>query len=157
MRIAIKEVGKDLKIIDDSTVYRSECVCKHIKTDKAEFVRLGDIKGLFTLAVDENGLPKDLPTNFLIETNSEYWPIQKMVGTVVFTRIKEVDYYGEIYDYEVDDLTDEDIEYINRMIGAAEQERLQIKFSDYSYGSITPVVKEFKNGEDLFDYLMGLR
>lgn len=153
MKIGIKEIGKELTIVDDNTKYRSDLVKKYIKCDKAEFVPIG--KTGLSIAVDEAGLPKELPSNFLISTNSPHWPIQKMVGTVVFTRIKEIDYSGEIYDYEVTDLTARDIELINNMISRALQQELERKFEDYSYGSVTPVIERFNSIEQLQEYLEG--
>lgn len=112
MKIAIKEVGKELSFAEVSDKYRLACVKKYTgRSDPAEFVSLS-LDGRLTLAVNENGLPLHLPTNFLMAMNNPHFPVQKMVGTVVFTRIKPVETDEEIWDYELTDLTDEDIKKI---------------------------------------------
>ena len=63
------------------------------------------------------------------------FPIQKAVGTVVFVRHKyENPWLKEIYDFEVDNLTDKDIEYIHKMLDADYQKKLLNAFSDYGRG-----------------------
>lgn len=135
MKIAIKEVGKKLQVIETNIKYRYEC-CKQFtgKSDPVEFIKLNK-DGTFSLGVNENGLPLELPVNFLIGTNNPYYPIQKIVGTVVFVRCKYVDVLKkEIWDYEVEDLTEEDINYIEEMLNEKYQKELEKRFEDYGKG-----------------------
>lgn len=134
MRIAVKEVGKDLVILDTKQKYITNCAKDYIGQDEyPERVHLGPQLGIY---VNEDGLRKELPVNFLLETTSPYWPIQKMVGTVVFVRTKPVDPWKEIYDYEVDDLTNWDIERIRHLISEDTQTRLNSRFEDYGKGAM---------------------
>ena len=86
--------------------------------------------------MNEDGLAMELPVNFLLSTTSAHFPIQKMVGTVVFIRTKPVNGWGEIYDYEVDDLTDEDIARIEHILSSLIQSRLRRQFRDYGKGAM---------------------
>lgn len=132
MRIAVKEVGKELAIVDTEERYRTDCAKKFIgRESTVEFVKING-NGTFSLGVNEDGLALDLPINFLLGMNNPYFPIQKMVGTVVFVRCKYANPYLEkIWDYEVEDLTDEDIECINLLLGEEYQSALAKKFKDY--------------------------
>lgn len=58
----------------------------------------------------------------------------------MFIREKPVD-PGEIYDYEVDDLTEFDMKFIEFITSAEKQEELKSKFKDYGKGYV--VVKRF--------------
>lgn len=134
MRIAYKKVGEELKVVNTTERYRGECAEKIIGCELAQGVWLDD-KHTLSIMVDEEGLRKDLKTNFLMAFTSEDFPIQKMVGTVVFIRTKPVPPFGEIYDYEIDDLTDNDIEVIEKFILSEEhQDELSKKFKDYGRG-----------------------
>lgn len=143
MKILVKEVGKDIQIIDTQEKYRGACVKKYTgKEYGAEFVPLNK-EGTLCIGVNEDGLPLDLPTNFLLRMNSPYWPIQKMVGTVVFIRTKYVNpWKEEIWDFEVEDLTEEDMELIEKILSSEYQDILNKCFDDYGKGSI--VVRTFK-------------
>lgn len=132
MRIAVKEVGKDLMILDTNQKYITNCAKDYIgQNEYPERVHLGNN---LNICINEEGLRLELPVNFLLETTSIYWPIQKMVGTVVFIRTKPINTSGEIYDYEVDDLTDEDIEHIRFLISEETQSKLNSRFVDYGVG-----------------------
>ena len=137
MKIAVKEVGKELQIIETNEKYRGNCVKQFTgKDDPTEFVKLSE-DGTFCLGVNENGLPLDLPVNFLLATNNPYYPIQKMVGTVVFVRCKYANpFIEEIWDYEVEDLREEDITHIEKMLNEEYQKHLSEKISDYGKGGM---------------------
>lgn len=135
MRIAVKLVGEPLKIVDTHKKYRGDCVKQYIGMDEyIEYLRLNS-DGTLSLAANENGLPMELPANFLLATTSPYFPIQVMVGTIVFVRTKYVNVWEkEIWDYEVEDLTDEDIKAIEDILNPERQQVLQRKFVDYGKG-----------------------
>lgn len=95
MRYAIKEVGKPLEIKETTEKYRIDIVKKEVK-GYVEFVYLNPDR-TFSMGVDEDGLPKELETNFYFETSNEHIPIQKAVGTIVFTRVKYARYIQSIF------------------------------------------------------------
>lgn len=146
MKIAVKEVGKELQVIETNEKYRGNCVKQFTgKDDPAEFVRLNE-DGSFCIGVNENGLPLQLPLNFLIETTSYHYPIQKMVGTVVFVRCKNADpCIEEIWDYEVEDLREDDIRHIEKILQEQNQKRLFEQFKDYGKGCVfyEPIMDDF--------------
>ena len=128
VRIAIKKPNEPLEIIDVQRGYRSDTVKKFINNAYPQFVGLDGGKGLFFMGVDEDGLMKNLPTNFYIRTNN--FPSEKIVGVAVFTRHKYVNVYIEdVYDYILEDLTDEDIEHINAMLGEEYQKEHEVLYN----------------------------
>ena len=134
MKIAVKEIGKPLKIEETTEKYRTDMAQKYISSKDLEGVWLNDNHTL-SLMVDEVGLWKELPLNFLMGFQSPHFPIQKMVGTVVFVRTKPItNYLAEIWDYEVEDLTDEDISVINYILSDEHQNELKSRFKDYGKG-----------------------
>lgn len=135
MKIAVKEVGTPLRIVESKEKYRSACVKNFTgKDDPAEFVKLSN-DGFFCVGVNENGLPLKLPVNFLIKTKNRDFPIQKIVGTAVFVRCLPADPWSEeLWDFEVEDITDKDLEQIKRLLADNRQEELQNVFEDYYKG-----------------------
>ena len=155
MRIAIKEVGKPLEIREVTDVYRGDC-CRNIidvgDWGTVEYVRMSH-DGTMCMAVDEDGLMKRLPLNFLFASNNPHFPIQKIVGTAVFVRTKYVNVYEqEVYDYEVDNLTDDDIKVIEGMLGEKEQSVLGKMFSDYGHSAL--VYETFRTSDEFFKFFM---
>lgn len=81
------------------------------------------------MCVDENGLSKRLPLNFFMEMNNPFYPIQAIVGKALVVRVDELDYSkGELWDYEVTDVTDEDIAKIDRLLDEDYLIDLALKF-----------------------------
>lgn len=77
MKIAVKEVGKELQIVETSQKYRTDCAKEYTgKEDRAEYVKLNN-NGTLVIAVNENGLLHEMPTNFLLATTNPKYPIQK--------------------------------------------------------------------------------
>lgn len=128
IRIAIKEPNKPLQIVMVEEGYRTETVKKYID-GYVQFVGLDGEKRLLTMGVDEDGLAKELPTNFYLATNN--FPSEKIVGVAVFTRHKYVNVFMEdIYDYTLEDLTDLDIKSIERMLGEEYQREVEQIYKD---------------------------
>ena len=146
MRIAVKEVGKELKIVETEQKYRSASTRRYIGVGTiTEFVPLNK-ECTLCIGVNEDGLRLDLPTNFLLQMNSPYWPIQKMVGTVVFVRHKDVNpYEKEIWDFEVEDLRDSDLKLIEKILSDENQDMLKKNFKDYGKGCA--VITSLTTGE----------
>ena len=129
MRIAIKKVGEDLQILETTEKYQRKCVKSFLGENRCpEFVYLNNNKTL-SVGVTEDGLLRNLPLNFYMSVNNSYFPVQKMVGTVVFTRVKPLNYDGEeIWDYEIEDLTDKDLELIEKILNDMTQTFLESNF-----------------------------
>lgn len=136
MKIATKEVGKPLQITASDEEYRTDCTRKVLGEDTTvQFLRL-DAKGTLFMGIDEDGLMLNLPLNFLLSVQSPTYPIQKIVGTAVFMRTKYASPWMPITDYEVEDLTDDDITYINRLLDEKHQQKLTAMFEDYGTSCI---------------------
>lgn len=89
----------------------------------------------FWMLVDEDGLSKRLPRNFLLSTENGYFPVQKIVGTAVFVKSKFADIFNDlIYDYEVDDLDESYQQAIRSILSDDVQQMLDKKFEDYGSG-----------------------
>lgn len=136
MKIIVKEPKKEAKETDiDGLKYRTD-ICKlFIKDAYFESVIVYDNPtdpSLLVMMVDEEGLMKELPINFLIEHNSPVFPIQKIVGTAVFIRIKKIGYNDDVPDYEVIDLTEGDRIRVACMLQGEYQERLRIRFGAFN-------------------------
>ena len=133
MKIAVKEVGKPLSIIETDEIYRTDCGKSVIGPKTTiQFIWLDTATpNTLSMAIDEDGLSKNLPQNFLIFTSSSSHPIQKIVGTAVFIKTKRASFFEPIEDLEVEDLTNEDIEHINTMLSEQTQNKLQSLFKDY--------------------------
>lgn len=129
VKMAIKEIGKDLCFTETQEKYRTDACQKYTgEGHRVEYVRLNE-EGTLCLAVNEDGLPLQLETNFYLKLNNPLFPFQKMVGTVCFVRHKYVNVYEEeIWDYEVEDLTDEDIAYINKLLDAEYQGEVEFLY-----------------------------
>lgn len=146
MLIGVKEVGKPLEMRRTSEKYRSDCCTKIMglkEFDRCDYIALSN-DGLF-LALDEEGLLKDLPINFYIETTSTDFPIQKMVGTAVFVRIKPVNVWEhEIWDFEVEPMTTKDCFLVANILNEEYQASLQKRFKDYGrgYGIVREMTEE---------------
>lgn len=131
MLIGIKKIGEKPIYIETTEKYRLKCAKEYLgKYTTIEFANLNNDKNFF-VAVDEDGLMKNLPINFLIDMPESAYSIQKIVGTAVFIRQKPVTQYGEIYDYEVEGLTESDQQYIDKLLSTENQHMLNGKFKNY--------------------------
>lgn len=122
MKIMVKEVGKDLEVVDTEEKYFGDCVKNYLGKDiTVERVYLDGME--FMMGVDEDGLMKQLPLNFLMCMQNPVFPVQYIVGTVVFVRCKPCNpFEEEIWDFEVSDVTDEDIRKVERYLDKDYQE-----------------------------------
>ena len=53
-----------------------------------------------------------------------------ILGTAVFAKVKPLPFMEEVYDYEVDDLSDDDIELIANILSEDNQKVLSDKFKE---------------------------
>ena len=116
MKVMVKEVGKPLAVVDTKEKYFGDCVRCYLGKDiTVERVYLDGME--FIMGVDEDGLMKQLPLNFLMSMPNPIYPIQYIVGTVIFARCKPCNpYEEEIWDFEVTDVTDEDIKRVEKYL-----------------------------------------
>lgn len=142
--IVIKRVNASKEVLNIEKRYVGD-LKEYLNADfYPESVELSS-KGLFC-CVDEDGYPKNLDFNIFIPTLSPNFPIQRLVGNVAFYRLKPVNYSGEIYDYEIGDLTEKDYEIINKILSENEQKRYE-KMFNAMYNSVDdylkPIFREF--------------
>lgn len=136
--ILIKKVKENKEVISTDKRYVGD-LKEYLNADfYPESVELSS-KGLFC-CVDEDGYPKNLDFNIFIPTLSPDFPIQRLVGNVVFYRVKPVNYSGEIYDYEIGELTEKDLEIINKILSEDEQKRYN-KMFNVMYNSVDNYLK----------------
>lgn len=133
MKIMVKEVGKDLAVVDTKEKYFGDCVRSYLGKDiTVERVYLDGME--FIMGVDEDGLMKQLPLNFLMSMQNPVYPVQYIVGTVVFARCKPCNpYEEEIWDFEVADVTEEDIKQIEGYLSDYYQSALRLAVQKAMY------------------------
>ena len=75
MKIMVKEVGKPLAVVDTKEKYFGDCVRSYLGKDiTVERVYLDGTE--FMMGVDEDGLMKQLPLNFLMSMQNPIYPVQ---------------------------------------------------------------------------------
>ena len=75
-----------------------------------------------------------LPLNFLMSMQNPVYPVQYIVGTVVFARCKPCNpYEEEIWDFEVADVTEEDIKQIEGYLSDYYQSALRLAVQKAMY------------------------
>ncbi|MCD8295052.1 MAG: hypothetical protein LUE27_07420 [Clostridia bacterium] len=125
MKVILKRVNEPMQVVDakHTGLYniRSQFFDPDVQFDRVIMSQN------FCMYADEAGIGKDLPINFYIPTNSPYWPVQAIHGDVVFIRLHPTDMFG---DPDVDDVTPEDLDLIDRLLDPAEQKYLQEKMTD---------------------------
>lgn len=133
MKIMVKEVGKPLAVVDTKEKYFGDCVRSYLGKDiTVERVYLDGME--FMMGVDEDGLAKQLPLNFLMSMQNLIYPVQYIVGTVVFARCKPCNpYEEEIWDFEVTDVTEEDIKRIEGYLNDYYQSALRLAVQKAMY------------------------
>jgi hypothetical protein len=133
MKIMVKEVGKPLAVVDTKEKYFGDCVRSYLGKDiTVERVYLDGTE--FMMGVDEDGLMKQLPLNFLMSIQNPIYPVQYIVGTVVFARCKPCNpYEEEIWDFEVTDVTEEDIKRIEGYLNDYYQSALRLAVQKAMY------------------------
>lgn len=120
MKVLQKRVGEPLKVVETAERYFMPCA-KSFFEDGVWTERVY-IQGYeFIMVVDEEGLRKRLPVNFFMGFKNPLFPVQIIVGDVVFIRNKKIDYEGEIDDWEVADITEDDIAAINNLLDSKRQ------------------------------------
>lgn len=128
--IAIKRPNEALELTHIDGEYRCD-VRKVYDKDPEDYTYLqyvtiresGD--RVLALAVDEDGLGKNLPSNFhMLLRSGNHSFYDTIVGTAVFLAYRWEDpYEKEIYDFELLDLNKEDIQAINHLLSTQTQQK----------------------------------
>lgn len=139
MRVIVKEPNEDFRVVSTDIKYVGDLKSLIGTNFYPETVYLGGNTGLYFCA-DEDGYPKGSEFNIFLPTLSYDYPVQRLVGTIVFYRVKPIDYCGEIYDYEVGDLSDCDISVIADLLQSENQKQLKKEF-EFRYSSIDEYLK----------------
>lgn len=129
MKAIKKEVNKPCEVIDIDCKY----VCDVIKAvPELGYIERVPMENNILLLADEEGHIKGLPHNFFLSfPNSKHFPVQDIIGTVVFIKTKPLPPLDEeIYDYEVDGLSNEDVELIKKIFTEDNQAKLSKKFDE---------------------------
>lgn len=124
MKILQKKVGSDIEILSTERKYICDCISDHI-SDKV-FAQRIKIDDNIILVCDEEGIFKNLPANFYLPF---FYPesirVTPIRGDVLFIKQSKNYNMGEIYDYEVEDLTEEDIFKIEAILHEDIQKKLK--------------------------------
>lgn len=114
MKVILKKVNEDIQIVETDKQYVNEA-CKEVLGEDCRYERVGIDRNL-NMYCFEDFIDRGLDMNFAMMTSNPYLPLQFIAGDVVFIRIKPVNIFEEIWDYEVDDITEDDIELIKEVI-----------------------------------------
>ena len=128
MRVAVKEVGTAKNIVRTASHYRADAVTKHLGNVQQRAVWL-DAENTLAMVFDDLGQMKQAPLNFFIEVPNPFSPVQPIAGNVVFVRTKPVNAVEtEIWDYEVEDLCESDIEKLRDLLSDERQVSLTVQY-----------------------------
>lgn len=141
MKIIRKSVEKPLEILETDVKYFQDCAKTYLGSET--YIESCYIDGTqFIMAVDEDGICKNLPHNFYMRFSNDDFPVQKIVGDALFIRCKPVRPWGEIYDYEVSNITTEDIAWVGSILDDAHQKQLRIDFMEiYKNRAYAPIYR----------------
>ncbi len=122
MRILVKEPGKPTEIKETNEKYMAD--------SGRPFIPDGDIRHFILydtvcFLYDDEACFKDLETNFILFNPRLAIPVQEIRGTVVGCKLKPVNPLEEIWDYEITDLSDEDIENVTEIFSIEDAEKLE--------------------------------
>lgn len=120
MKYILKKVGEAPQIMQTDEKYTSN-IWQRLYDSYYERIWL-DSQRTLHMIVDEEGLLKKLPTNFLIEMNNPFSPVQRIVGDIIVARNKPLPFGG--YDYETDDITEEDMKILENILNSKYQAKL---------------------------------
>lgn len=129
MKLAIKKVGSILQFIETASRYRSDAISGIVGKHFDQRAVWLDAEHSLAFVCDDNGPMKQEPLNFFIEVPNPFSPVQAIAGDVVFVRTKPCDpTTEEIWDYEVEDLLDTDIQLINYLLDDGKQVSLAMEY-----------------------------
>lgn len=126
--VAVKHPGKDLEVSCYKKEYLRLSEFKdYVKDfpDACEMVPLSR-DGLLMLT-DESALLKDLPLNMYVEVRHGITPIQKICGTVIFTRLGR---RIEGNDFLLNTMSDDDLKTVLHLVDEDYQKGLNRKYRE---------------------------
>lgn len=128
MRIAVKDAGQSMRLVETASRYRTNAVSKQLGNIYQRAVWL-DQDNTLAMVFDDSGQMKQAPLNFFIEVPNPFSPVQPIAGKVVFVRTKPVNAADkEIWDYEVEDLRESDIEELRNLLSDEQQVSLTLQY-----------------------------
>lgn len=148
-KIIFKRPGKEPEVMEVSEKYQCDLKYLIANAETIEHSPLIPMENgiVLMMLVDEDGHFKGLPFNFYIASPNKYFPIQMIVGHCVITKFKPDSIFEDNYDYQIESLTNEEIEYAMKWFTTYTQRRMMIDFktmyptmTDY----LTPKVVTFK-------------
>lgn len=128
MKLLRKCVGKPVEVVETSEKYFMDCVKQFF--GKEVFTGRVYLEGMeFIMVVDEDAPLKRLPLNFYMAFNDGGVSVQQIWGDVLFVRNKYADIWGkEIWDFEILDVTERDVEGVEALCGPVMQNSLKAIF-----------------------------
>jgi len=121
--VLLKKPNEAAQIVDVTGKYR--CDCKDL-IDKDMTIQYVQFDKAACFMCDEEGLIRELPTNFFLPTDMG---IERICGTVVFMRYKwENPWEKELWDFELEDLSKRDIDAIQRVLSREMQTDFEQKY-----------------------------
>lgn len=146
--IIFKTPGKEPEVMEVDAKYRIDL--KHL-VPNADIIEHSPIIPMedgtvLMMLVDEDGHPKGLPFNFYIASPNKYFPVQMIVGHCVITKFKPDSIFEDDYDYQIESLTAEEIEYVQYWFQSEVQKELKCDF-DKMYPDmksyLQPIVRDY--------------
>lgn len=124
MKLLMKKPGGELVFAETDEKYLMDCA-RNFFEKNTNMQRIAMQGTDIVMIIDEDGLNKQLPFNFFMEFSSRYEPIQDIVGTALFIRTLPANPLEEdIWDYEVTDVTAEDVKYVAKLLSPEYQYKL---------------------------------
>ena len=129
MKIGVKQPGKKLKLIECSCQYRGDGITSILGQNIDQCPVWLDSEHTLAFVCDGYAPYRKTATNFFIEVPNPFAPVQNIMGDVVFVRTKPCDpTVEEIWDYEIVDLQETDIRFIEYLLSDGKQVSLAMEY-----------------------------
>lgn len=129
MRIAVKQAGAPLELREVVHQYRTDAAMDILGRAAEQRPIWLDSKRTLAFICDDLSTMKQRPINFYIEVPNPFSPVQIITGDVVFIRTKPCDpSTEEIWDYELEDITETDIGLIQCLLSDRTQISLALEY-----------------------------
>ena len=129
MKVALKKAGEQLALQEVALLYRTDAVAAILGRSIEQRAVWLDSNRTLAFICDDLAAMIHKPINFYIEVPNPFSPVQIITGDVVFIRSKPCDpSTEEIWDYEVVDLLDSDIQLLNNLLDDGTQVSLAMEY-----------------------------